>query len=58
MATTHPQILIGNTFTEVNIPHHNVQPKLKAQAGFVKNSMVLYPSLYIYNDDVMSDDLL
>ena len=38
-------------FPGVIIPYHNVQPKLKAQAGFGRNSMVLCPRLYIYHDE-------
>ena len=37
-------------------PVHNVQPKLKVQAGFARNSVLLCTILYIYYDEVMRDD--
>ena len=43
---------------EVIITDHNVQPKLKAQTGFVIKSVVLYPILYIYHDEVRKYDLM
>ena len=56
MADTHPVTLRGNNFPEAIITDHNVQPKFKAQAGFMRNSVVLCPSLYIYHDEVSWDD--
>ena len=58
MATPHPSTLRVNNFPELIIPDHNVQPKLKAQAGFVRNSLVLCPSLYLYHDEVRRYDLM
>ena len=58
MATPHPRTLREKNFPEVIIPDHNVQPKLKAQTGFVRNIVVLCPSLYIYHDEVSRDDLM
>ena len=58
MANTHPHTLRGNQFLEVIITYHNAQPKLKAQAGFVRNIVVLCPSLYPYHDEVMIDEMM
>ena len=58
MVTPHPSSLIQKNFPEVIIPDRNVQPKLKAQANFVIKIWVLCYSLYLYCDEVMSDDLM
>ena len=58
MATPHPITLRGNQLEEVTIPYHNVQPKLKTQAGFARKSVVLFPSLNIYHDEVSRDYLM
>ena len=56
MDTPNPHTLILKQFPEVNISHHNVQTKFKAQAGFVRNIVELCPSQYIYHDKVMRDE--
>ena len=43
---------------EVIFLHHNVHTKLKSQAGFVRKSVVLFASLYIYHGKVRRDDLM
>ena len=58
MDTPYPCTLIGNQFPEVIIPDNNFKPKLKAQAGFVINIVVLCPSLYPYHDEVMIDEMM
>ena len=58
MATTNPCTLRGNNIPEVIITDHNVQPKLKAQAGFVGKSVVLCPSLYVYHNKLRRHDLM
>ena len=58
MATPHLCTLRGNNFTGVIITYHNVQQKLKAQAGFVGKSVVFCPSLYIYHNKLRRDDLM
>ena len=50
MDTTHIFTLKENNFLEVIIPYHNVQPRLKAQEGFVRKSVLLCPRLYPYHD--------
>ena len=52
MANSHPRTLIGNKFSELIIPDHNVKPKWKAQAGFVRKSAVLCPIIYLYHGEV------
>ena len=56
MAIPHPCTLIGNQLPEAIITDHNVQPKLKSQEVFVRKSVVLCPSLYIYHTGVRTDD--
>ena len=58
MATIYPHTLTGSNLLEVIILDHNVQPKLKAYAGFVTNSVVLCPNLYLYHDEVSRYDLM
>ena len=58
MATPHTRTSRGNNLTEVIIPDQNVQPKLKAQAGFVRKSVVLCPRLYLYHDEVRRYELM
>ena len=58
MDTPYPSALIQNNLPDVIIPDHNVQPKFKAQASFVIKSEVLCYSLYLYHDEVRSDDLM
>ena len=58
MASTHPRNLIGNKCPEVVITDHNVQPKLKSQAGFVRNSVLLCPRIYLNHNEVKRDDLM
>ena len=58
VSTPHPRTLREKNFPEVIIPDHNFQPKLKAHAGFVRNIVVLCPSLYIYHDEVRRYDLI
>ena len=58
MSTSHPCNLRVNKISGVIVPDHNVQTKFKAQAGFLKNSMILYPSTYIYHDEVRRDELM
>ena len=58
MDTPHPIALILKNFPEVIIPDHNIQAKLKAQASFVRKNGVLCYSLYLYLDEVRSDDLM
>ena len=50
MDTPHPRTFIRKNFPGVIITDHNVQPKLKAQEGFVRNSVLLFTILYIYHD--------
>ena len=58
MATSHPRTLSGNNFPEVINPDHNVQPKLKAHAGFSRKSVLLSPVLNMYHDEVRRDNLM
>ena len=58
MATPHPHNLRGNKFPKVIIPDHNVQNKLKSQAGFVRKGVVFFPNLYLYHDEVGRDELM
>ena len=58
MDTTNSINLIGKNFPYVIIPDHKIQPKLKAQTGSVRNSVVLCPILYIYHDEVRKYDLI
>ena len=58
MATPYNCTFRGNNLLEVIIPDHNVQPKLKAQTGFVRNIVVLCPSFYLYHDKERRDDLM
>ena len=57
-AATHSCTLRGNEFPDIIFPYHNVQPKLKAQAVFVRKSVVLCPILYIYHDEMRRDYLM
>ena len=56
MTTPHPCTLRCNKFSEVIITDYNVQPKLKAHTGFLRKSVVLCPSLYIYPDVLRRND--
>ena len=58
MYNTHSHTLRGNKFPEVIITDHNIQPNLKAQEGFVRNILLLCPSLYIYHDEERRDYLI
>ena len=58
MANPHTCALRVKKFPEVIIPDHNVQPKFKAQAGSVRNSVLLCPRLYLYHNEVRRDDLM
>ena len=58
MDAPHPFNLIVKKLPEVTIPGHNLQPKLKTQAGFVINSVTLCPSIYLYHDKVRIDYLM
>ena len=58
MATPHPQNLRVKKLSEVIITDNNAQPKLKTQTGFAINSVVLCPSLYLYNGGLRRDDLM
>ena len=58
MGTPYFRTLIKKNFPEVIIPDHNFQPKLKAQAGFVRNSVVFYPNQYIYHNELSRNDLM
>ena len=58
VATKYPRILRGKNLPEVIIPDHNFQHKLKAQVGFVRKSVLLCPSLYLYHDEVRRDGLM
>ena len=51
MVTPHPCTLRGEQLPEVIVPDHNVQPKLKSQAGFVRNNAVLCHSIYLYHNE-------
>ena len=54
----NPQPCIGNKLTGGISPYHNVQPKLKAQAGYSRMNVVLYNILYIYYNEVRRDELM
>ena len=43
---------------ELIITVNYFQPKLKAQAGFVRKGVLLCPSLYIYHDELSIGDLM
>ena len=58
VATPHPCNFILNKLLGVIIPDHNAQPKLKTRSGFVRNSVSLCPSLYIYHDGFRIDELI
>ena len=58
MATPYPRIWREKKLPEVIISSQNIQPKFKAQAGFVRNGVVLFPILCLYHDEVMKYDLM
>ena len=58
VAATHPINFTGKKFPETIIPDHNVQPKMKSQADFLRKSAVFFTSLYIYHDEVRIYELM
>ena len=50
MDTLHTITFRGKRLIEVIIKNTNVQTRFKAQAGFVRNRVVVYLTLYIYHD--------
>ena len=58
MAAPHTCILMGKKLPEVIFPDHNYQPKLKAEAGFVRKSVVFFSILYLYHDKFSRYDLM
>ena len=58
MATLSPRTLRGKQSPEVIIYHHHYKPKFKSQAGFVIDSVALYPILFIYHDRIRRDGMV
>ena len=58
MATPHPRTVYVNDPPWLIFIYHNVQPKLKAQKGLVRNSVVFCISLYIYHYEVSRNELI
>ena len=58
IVTPHPCTSRGNNFPEVIIPDNRVQPKLKSQTGFVIKIVILFPSLYLYHNELIIYDLM
>ena len=58
MAAPHTCILMGKKLPEVIFPDHNYQPKLKAEAGFVRKSVVFFSIQYLYHDKFIRYDLM
>ena len=60
MDTLHPRPLRGKHSLEVIIPDtsNNLEPKLKAPKRFVRNSVVFYPTIYLYYDELNMYNLI
>ena len=58
MAAPHTCTLIRKKLPEVIFPDHNYQPKLKAEVGFVRKSVVFFSILYIYHDKLSRYNLM
>ena len=55
MAAQHTCTLRGKQLSDVIITDNIAKPKLKAQSGFLKNSVALCPNLHIYHDELKRD---
>ena len=58
MATPNPRTLRLNHLPEIIIPDRDLKTKLKAQIGFMRKTVVLFHSLYLYHDKVKINELM